>query len=348
MMDDKYIAFNLLVQPPDDDDEVAPAVVNGNNSSASNHKTQPHHNVQNKTYTNTYLNSSKPHRASQVSAPTSSATDMDTTHHYNSIVIDPPPPQPLQKDRIQDTFSEMQTDFPKDRNRPLIVLDCANIGWTYGIESFSAAGVLIAINYFRSMDADVKAFLPASYIRSKPGKVNAVMITEDIERLSQLVGTQYLTIVPAGDYDDAYILNYARENCGFIVSNDLFQDHINKESNDSIRLSMRLWISENRCGYTFVGDNFLLNPCSNLNLSLKKMLFTELSMGQKISLPATLGNLEHQLAAQATQLGKTCQQLLKLNRAREMKHVILARAYLLIEVCFLIVHRSFLIYRFII
>jgi hypothetical protein len=73
-----------------------------------------------------------------------------------------------------------------------------------------------------------------------------------------------VTVVPAGDHDDVYILHYARSNSGFVVSNDFYADHIRKLDNDSIRLSMSLWLAENRCGYTFVRGEFMLNPACPL------------------------------------------------------------------------------------
>lgn len=176
----------------------------------------------------------------------------------------------LQKDSIEDTFADMVQDAPTARSVPLVVLDCANIGWCYGGDSFSAEGVTIAIQYFRQLQTEVQGFIPASYLRAKPSHAvsstgNAMMITEDLEILNELAGTSVLSIVPSGDSDDAYILNYARDNNGFVISNDLFNDHLRHISNPSIRSSMFVWLQDHRCGYAFSARReFLFNPSSLL------------------------------------------------------------------------------------
>lgn len=48
----------------------------------------------------------------------------------------------------------------------------------------------------------------------------------------------------------AYTFIY-RDNNGFIISNDLFKDHMININVESTRFSMSIWIHEHRCGYTF-------------------------------------------------------------------------------------------------
>jgi hypothetical protein len=180
----------------------------------------------------------------------------------------------LEKDRLQDTFGEMVADSPGGRAVPLVVLDCANIGWTYGQnECFDATGVYVAMQYFaQQLQLDVQGFLPASYLRARPrgtdpDRSSALMQTDDVALLTQLMGSGLLTIVPTGDSDDAYILNYARENNGFVVSNDLFHDHMRAlAAVESVRSSLQCWLQEHRCGYAFSAKGeFLVNPASALS-----------------------------------------------------------------------------------
>ena len=178
----------------------------------------------------------------------------------------------LQRESVERTFSDMVEDSPTARYQPLVVLDCANIGWSYGIDSFAAEGVRIVMHYFFELQVEVRAFIPASYLRAKPRdgtSGNALMQTEAVELLSALAGSALLSVVPAGDSDDAYILNYARANNGFVVSNDHFSDHVKGIEVSSVRNSMIVWLQGHRCGYTFAsGGEFIFNPCSSLALAI--------------------------------------------------------------------------------
>ena len=146
----------------------------------------------------------------------------------------------------------------------LIVLDGANIGWMYGNGTlFDPVGIEMALSYFAQFDVDTVTFIPSSYLKKKPrdgSKTNACMETDDFEVLQRLVHTGAVTMVPAGDHDDVYVLSYARAHHGYVVSNDLFQDHISQLEVEAIRNSMVLWLRSHRCGYTFVNGEFLLNP----------------------------------------------------------------------------------------
>jgi hypothetical protein len=196
--------------------------------------------------------------------PSSSVSDQ---WHNNQV-------PPLQRDIMQDTFAEMVNDAPNERAVPLVVLDCANIGWNFAVNAFDARGVELAISYFHRQNIDVVAFIPASYLRAKPRQIhgavqpvrgNAMMLTEEVEMLTSLVQQKLLTTVPSGDSDDAYILNYARDNNGFVISNDLFHDHLNSLEVEGVRRSMRVWLQEHRCGYTFTNKSeFVFNPSSEL------------------------------------------------------------------------------------
>ena len=53
-----------------------------------------------------------------------------------------------------------------------------------------------------------------------------MMDTDDLDKLSDMMMKGLITLVPSGDNDDVYILTYARENHGYIVSNDFYADHV--------------------------------------------------------------------------------------------------------------------------
>lgn len=150
-----------------------------------------------------------------------------------------------------------------------VVLDCCNIGWNYGLsEKFSARGVQLAIEYFQQFsNTIVTAFILESYVRRKPTGVggNVSMDTEDQSILEELYKTRQLTLVPAGLNDDIYIISYAHERLGFIITNDLFRDHINGVADPDTQYAMRSWFLTHRCGFLFVHDEFVPNPESALN-----------------------------------------------------------------------------------
>lgn len=183
--------------------------------------------------------------------------------------------QLLPQETIEHAFGEMVTETPEDRTVPLVVLDCANIGWSYGIDNFSAQGVNIAIQYFQALGVEIQAFIPAAYLRSKPRRMDnisgsAMMMTDEVEALHRLAACSLLSIVPSGDNDDAYILNYARDNNGYVISNDLFHDHLRSIEVDSVRTSMRVWLADHRCGYSFTSrQQFIFNPCSSLRSAIQ-------------------------------------------------------------------------------
>lgn len=202
---------------------------------------------------------------------------------------------PAPGEDIETAFSDMVVNQPSEESNITVVLDCANIGWSYGHDVFLAEGVAKAIDYFEAMHIKTVGFLPLSYVRKKPyahsspyydkagggigggidsnngvGKKgrsvkghydqNALMDTEDLSLLEQMSRDNRISLVPSGDYDDSYILSYARENNAFVVSNDMFMDHLKHIENPSIRKSMSMWLRVNRCSYSFVKGEFMLNP----------------------------------------------------------------------------------------
>ena len=203
-------------------------------------------------------------------------------------VIMPPAPS------VEGAFAEMSV--PRDTsNRPLVVLDAANIGWAFGKgERFDVTGVESALTFLGHYNTSIVAFLPASYLRKKPQEggnlQNALMRTEEWERIDRLVQRGILSLVPAGDDDDVYALSYARSNEGYIVSNDWFANHVKSLELAVVRQSMTSWLAENRCSYAF-GPNgeFILNPSCGLASILNLIRSNDgLSADARNALPGTL------------------------------------------------------------
>lgn len=145
----------------------------------------------------------------------------------------------------------------------VVVLDCANIGWAYGIDRFCIRGVQLALQMLSKYMLHVVAFLPASYHRRRPARGdrgNALMETDEWEVLDSLVHQRVVTIVPAGDADDLYILTFARQRSGYVISNDHYTDHLQSLTDAAVKQLTIEWLSRHRCSYAFVGDEFMLNP----------------------------------------------------------------------------------------
>eukprot|EP01038_Epipyxis_sp_PR26KG_P004413 gene4413-6240_t len=231
---------------------------------------------------------------------------------------------------MQSAFENMVTDVPIERPTTMVVLDGANLGWNYGVDSFRVKGITLAISYFKRFKVDIKCFIPVSYIKSKPKasdpcKDNAMMQTDDWEILNSLLFQSILAPVPANENDDAYILAYGRNHNGFIISNDLFRDHIEKMQPQSAQTSMKLWITENRCGYLFIQDEFMLNPSSTLAMTLNSY-----SAAEKLDEVPTNDNVET-IKMTLSLMNRTIDSLISMSLADELKYLLLARANIYIK-----------------
>ena len=112
---------------------------------------------------------------------------------------------------LQPAADQSQGVEPAGEGRLSVVLDCANIGWSFGRSCFSVQGLLLALRFFDSLGIAADGFLPAQYARRKPSnnsRDNALMETEQLEELSALVASKRVTLVPPGCEDDLFILSH--------------------------------------------------------------------------------------------------------------------------------------------
>eukprot|EP01035_Chromulina_nebulosa_P023466 gene23465-30416_t len=235
----------------------------------------------------------------------------------------------------------MVVDCPTERESLLVVLDGANIGYCYGNGMFDAKGLALAIEYFIEEKLEVKAFLPSGFCRAKPRdgtRGNGLMQTDELEIITQLISNGSVSIVPSGDPDDIYIIRYAKDNNGFIVSNDFFTDHVKNMDNHSSQQSMFHWIRENRCGYTFVGSKeFMPNPASKLSLSIssKRAAASIVALSSLEPSASVSGGVTDMLARVESLdvLTKAIDKMYALRREPELRYLLLARASLYMELC---------------
>lgn len=120
----------------------------------------------------------------------------------------------------------------------VVVLDGANVARQKdGVTSIPKLAA--AIEYFRSSAcASSKfpimcvAFVPNFWLNAKPAaagagpRENGNMHTDEWEMLRQLVEKDHVTLTPSQAHDDFYVIDYAVKYDGFIVTNDMFRDHV--------------------------------------------------------------------------------------------------------------------------
>jgi len=174
---------------------------------------------------------------------------------------------------------------------PLIVLDAPNLAMRHGGQSgeasskrFSSAGVLLASNYFRLQGHRVVGFVPdflldlekvnqrrqvlrleaAAASKKKGGgggsDVKATQLPDDVQLLRSLANQGILIGTPPQDYDDSYCIRYAQRHKGFVVTNDMYRDHVAKITDRRERERQRQWTKTNLISFTFIGDEFMPNP----------------------------------------------------------------------------------------
>ncbi|ETM39832.1 hypothetical protein, variant 1 [Phytophthora nicotianae] len=130
-----------------------------------------------------------------------------------------------------------------------------------------------AIRFFRSLEPaagqyPVKcvAFAPNFWLNVKPTpgsagpRENGAMETDDWALLDELVQKDHVILTPSQAHDDFYVIDYAVKYNGFIVTNDMFRDHVsNKRTFHGKRLTSS-WVRSHCIDFTFVGKEFMPNP----------------------------------------------------------------------------------------
>eukprot|EP01041_Mallomonas_annulata_P008228 gene8228-16920_t len=163
----------------------------------------------------------------------------------------------------------------------LIVVDAPNVAMRHGLNAkFSCAGIRIVLEFFAQAGHKVVSFLPDYYLSYEGvngirrqavlnidgATVRASRVPDDVNLLQQLVVRGLLIGTPAQDYDDSYCITYARRHGGYVITNDLYRDHIKRVANKTQREETRKWIKSHCVSYTFVGDEFLPNPDANIGV----------------------------------------------------------------------------------
>lgn len=168
---------------------------------------------------------------------------------------------------------------------PLIVIDAANVAMRHGLNSkFSCKGIKLAMDFFHRMGHPVIGFIPDYYLSFEKigelrrvgflnvGDVKVSKLPDDVSLLQQLVSSGHLISTPPQDYDDSYSIAYARSHGGYLVSNDLYRDHVKSIQDAKTRSSTKDWLKLHCISFTFVGDEFLPNPNASFVTTTSKQV----------------------------------------------------------------------------
>ncbi|MES1913152.1 MAG: hypothetical protein MHM6MM_005370, partial [Cercozoa sp. M6MM] len=159
----------------------------------------------------------------------------------------------------------------KDQKPRVIVLDVPNIALRYGRrQKWDPQGVAIAAGYFEKHGCRVVGFLPDLYFdrkwlgrrRAQPGG-KPLPSPKDVSILCRMRNEQLLFGTPQNDYDDAYMLEYARRHDGaVIVSNDRYRDYYLELHGAGVIVDTekQMWVQEHVLHFTFVAEEFIPNP----------------------------------------------------------------------------------------
>lgn len=124
-----------------------------------------------------------------------------------------------------------------NESKLVIVLDGANI-CTKHTKEVHVSRLHQTFQYFKlqaeqvpSVRMQCLAFVPNYWLHKKPmtgESGNAAMETQDWDVLHTYLDSGQLILTPSHAHDDEYLIDYAMKHRGYVVTNDRFQDHIEK------------------------------------------------------------------------------------------------------------------------
>jgi len=168
----------------------------------------------------------------------------------------------------KNTSTSTQSNHGK---KALVVIDGPNVAMKHGKKSyFSVVGLKIAIEYYISRGYDAIAFVP-EYIATRKAQPSTLggstlrlgdfmTVGDNLPQLMELVEQGRVVLTPAQDYDDSYCIEYAKNHNGFIVTNDRYNDHIEKQPSEREKAVDRKFIRDHSISFTFIRDEFMPNP----------------------------------------------------------------------------------------
>ncbi|CAH0516794.1 unnamed protein product [Peronospora belbahrii] len=145
----------------------------------------------------------------------------------------------------------------------VIVIDGANVACQKGGKAH-IPNLVAAIQFFQSLKPAVGrfpikcvAFIPNFWLNVKPvsdsvkSRENGIMETDEWLLLNNLVEKNYVVLTPSQAHDDFYVIDYAVKHDGFIVTNDMFRDHVSNKRSFHGRKLTSSWQPGNFTAYKF-------------------------------------------------------------------------------------------------
>lgn len=148
-----------------------------------------------------------------------------------------------------------------------IVVDGCNVAWNYGeCKGFSSQGLELCLDWFLARNfSKVVAFVPHSYCSPPDGSKRGARSShaaktghyqnraDDVSALLRLHQRGLVRFTPRGGDDDAFIISFAYQSDGWIVSNDNYREFLQ----GAIPPAERDWLLWRKIFYTFVGNVFI-------------------------------------------------------------------------------------------
>ncbi|KAF0737799.1 hypothetical protein AaE_008914 [Aphanomyces astaci] len=135
-----------------------------------------------------------------------------------------------------------------------VVLDAANVA-TVSSGILRVQRLEAALEYFQRLNVRCIAFAPRYW-------VDGLQVFEDDATkatLRALVDTDKLVLTPPQAHDDYYVIDYATKHDGYVVSNDMFRDHVMHKRRFNGHTLTIAWVKTRCIDFTFVGLEFLPN-----------------------------------------------------------------------------------------
>jgi len=142
-----------------------------------------------------------------------------------------------------------------------VVIDGMNVGMAHGLHrKFSVQGLVLAYEYFTERSNPVAIFLPR--------KRWAMGSEQDKILLTALEQAEILFMVPSMSYDDRFIIKYADNKNGIILSNDRYRDVLEENPEFSDQILKRT------LQFTWVGDTLMIadDPLGREGPTLQELL----------------------------------------------------------------------------
>ncbi|GAM19487.1 hypothetical protein SAMD00019534_026620 [Acytostelium subglobosum LB1] len=199
-------------------------------------------------------------------ATTKSTSTTTTIAETNTKLSQPPVPGARGLIEVPSDSAVFQKS--KKNRSPMIVIDGPNVALKYGnSKTFSVLAIKKAIEYYSQRGFEVITFVPEHVATRKPSGPNAPMritdfqpFVDDMKMFNELVEKGLVCMTPPQDYDDSYAIQYAKKHGAMIVTNDRYNDHINKQETEAERQKARRFIREHCISFTFARHEFLPNP----------------------------------------------------------------------------------------